>query len=123
MPVSISREKIFSNCCGTSAPNTARSDLVRAAFRENAKTIAAVILEPIPANAGLYFPRENFLELLRDECTKHGALRSGARRFARKRKDTRRRDSGTDPGQCRSLFPARKFSRIAAGRVHQTRRA
>jgi glutamate-1-semialdehyde 2,1-aminomutase len=47
---------------------------VRAAFRENAKAIAAVILEPIPANAGLYFPRENFLELLRDECTKNGAL-------------------------------------------------
>src|SRR6202162_2283841 len=40
-------------------------EVVRSAFRENAKTIAAVILEPIPANAGLYFPRENFLEALR----------------------------------------------------------
>ena len=49
-------------------------EAVRAAFRENAKTIAAVILEPIPANAGLYFPRENFLEALREECTRHGAL-------------------------------------------------
>jgi len=49
-------------------------DVVRAAFRDNAKTIAAVILEPIPANAGLYFPGENFLEALRDECTKNGAL-------------------------------------------------
>jgi glutamate-1-semialdehyde 2,1-aminomutase len=49
-------------------------DLVREAFRENKKEIAAVILEPIPANAGLYFPRENFLSILRDECTKHGAL-------------------------------------------------
>jgi glutamate-1-semialdehyde 2,1-aminomutase len=47
-------------------------DLVRKAFREN--EIAAVILEPIPANAGLYFPRENFLSILREECTKHGAL-------------------------------------------------
>jgi glutamate-1-semialdehyde 2,1-aminomutase len=47
-------------------------DLVRKAFREN--EIAAVILEPIPANAGLYFPRENFLSTMRDECTKHGAL-------------------------------------------------
>jgi glutamate-1-semialdehyde 2,1-aminomutase len=46
---------------------------VRAAFQEN-KEIAAVILEPIPANAGLYFPAENFLESLRDECSKHGAL-------------------------------------------------
>jgi glutamate-1-semialdehyde 2,1-aminomutase len=47
---------------------------VRAAFRENPKTIAAIILEPIPANAGLYFPREGFLKDLRDECDRHGAL-------------------------------------------------
>jgi len=47
-------------------------DLVRKTFREN--EIAAVILEPIPANAGLFFPRENFLSILREECTKHGAL-------------------------------------------------
>src|SRR3954451_14106349 len=32
-------------------------EAVRAAFRENSGTIAAVILEPIPANAGLYFPK------------------------------------------------------------------
>jgi glutamate-1-semialdehyde 2,1-aminomutase len=49
-------------------------EAVRAAFRENQKAIAAVILEPIPANAGLYFPRENFLEALRKECTQNGAL-------------------------------------------------
>jgi glutamate-1-semialdehyde 2,1-aminomutase len=49
-------------------------DLVRRAFRENKNQIAAVILEPIPANAGLYFPREDFLPILRDECTRHGAL-------------------------------------------------
>src|SRR5881394_863874 len=49
-------------------------DAVRAAFRENPKAIAAIILEPIPANAGLYFPRENFLQQLRDECNRHGAL-------------------------------------------------
>jgi glutamate-1-semialdehyde 2,1-aminomutase len=47
---------------------------VRAAFRENPKAIAAIILEPIPANAGLYFPRENFLQDLRDECDQVGAL-------------------------------------------------
>jgi glutamate-1-semialdehyde 2,1-aminomutase len=47
-------------------------DLVRKAFREN--EIAAAIVEPIPANAGLYFPRENFLSILRAECTQHGAL-------------------------------------------------
>jgi glutamate-1-semialdehyde 2,1-aminomutase len=49
-------------------------DLVRKAFRENQNQIAAVILEPIPANAGLYFPQENFLSILREECTSHGAL-------------------------------------------------
>src|SRR5436853_2714695 len=49
-------------------------DLVRKAFHENKNEIAAVILEPIPANAGLYFPKEDFLSILRDECTKHSAL-------------------------------------------------
>src|SRR5437588_6337707 len=49
-------------------------DLVRKAFNENRDQIAAVILEPIPANAGLYFPKENFLSILREECSKYGAL-------------------------------------------------
>jgi len=49
-------------------------DLVRKAFRENKNEIAAVILEPIPANAGLYFPQSGFLSLLREECTRHGTL-------------------------------------------------
>ncbi len=49
-------------------------DLVRTTLNENKNEIAAVILEPIPANAGLYFPKENFLSILRNECTKHGTL-------------------------------------------------
>jgi len=49
-------------------------EAVRAAFRKNRRTIAGVILEPIPANAGLFFPREGFLEQLREECTRRGAL-------------------------------------------------
>ena len=49
-------------------------DVVRKAFRENQNQIAAVIVEPIPANAGLYFPKENLLSILREECTRHGAL-------------------------------------------------
>src|SRR5205807_10066646 len=49
-------------------------DLLRKAFRENKSQIAAVIVEPIPANAGLYLPKENFLSSLRDECAKDGAL-------------------------------------------------
>lgn len=47
---------------------------VRSAFHENKGEIAAIILEPIPANAGLYLPQENFLQELREECTKAGAL-------------------------------------------------
>src|SRR5216110_253078 len=51
-----------------------RVDLVRKAFRENKNEIAAVILEPIPANAGLYFPSDDFLPSLREECDKHGTV-------------------------------------------------
>ncbi len=47
---------------------------VREAFRQNPEEIAAVILEPIPANAGLFFPKSGFLEGLRAECDSHGAL-------------------------------------------------
>ncbi|HEY2102371.1 MAG TPA: glutamate-1-semialdehyde 2,1-aminomutase [Chthoniobacterales bacterium] len=47
---------------------------VRAAFRENRDAIAGIILEPIPANAGLFFPQQGFLEQLREECTKNDAL-------------------------------------------------
>ena len=50
------------------------AELVRTAFRQNKNEIAAVLLEPIPANAGLYFPRRDFLPILREECTKQGAL-------------------------------------------------
>jgi glutamate-1-semialdehyde 2,1-aminomutase len=49
-------------------------ELLRKAFRENKNEIAAVILEPIPANAGLYFAKEKFLSVLREECTRNGAL-------------------------------------------------
>ena len=47
---------------------------VREAFRKNHGEIAAIILEPIPANAGLYFPQPGFLEALREECSREGAL-------------------------------------------------
>src|SRR5213595_2741478 len=39
-------------------------ELVRKAFHENKNQIAAVIVEPVPANAGLYFPTDNFLSVL-----------------------------------------------------------
>ncbi len=47
---------------------------LREVFARRGKEIAAVIIEPIPANAGLYFARPGFLELLRTLCTQHGAL-------------------------------------------------
>ena len=50
------------------------AELLREAFQENKNEIAAVIVEPIPANAGLYFPRDNFLSVLREECTSNHAL-------------------------------------------------
>ena len=50
------------------------AELLREAFQENKNEIAAVIVEPIPANAGLYFPIENFLSVLREECTANDAL-------------------------------------------------
>jgi glutamate-1-semialdehyde 2,1-aminomutase len=50
------------------------AELVRKAFQQNKNEIAAVILEPIPANAGLYFPEEDFLPVVREVCTRNGAL-------------------------------------------------
>jgi glutamate-1-semialdehyde 2,1-aminomutase len=50
------------------------SDLVRKSFAQKKGQIAAVIVEPVPANAGLYFPTHDFLQSLREECTRNGAL-------------------------------------------------
>lgn len=47
---------------------------VRALFANEGREIAGVILEPIPANAGLFFPQPGFLELLRKLCTQYGAV-------------------------------------------------
>ena len=49
-------------------------DAVRAAFTRHRGEIAAIILEPLPANAGLIPPQPGFLEALRQLCTEHGAL-------------------------------------------------
>jgi glutamate-1-semialdehyde 2,1-aminomutase len=50
------------------------AELLRKAFHQNKNEIAAVIIEPIPANAGLYFPRETFLSIVRAECTNNDTL-------------------------------------------------
>src|SRR5476649_2172233 len=47
---------------------------LRAAFEQNKGEIAAVIVEPIPANAGLILPEPGFLEAMRELCTAHGTL-------------------------------------------------
>lgn len=50
------------------------ADAVRTVFAQHRGEIAAIILEPIPANAGLIPPQPGFLETLRQLCTEHGAL-------------------------------------------------
>jgi glutamate-1-semialdehyde 2,1-aminomutase len=49
-------------------------DAMRTAFDENKGQIAAVILEPIPANMGVVLPRPAYLPVLRTLCDEHGAL-------------------------------------------------
>jgi glutamate-1-semialdehyde 2,1-aminomutase len=50
------------------------ADAVTAAFAANKNEIGAVIIEPVPGNAGLYLPREGYLEFLRKATRAHGAL-------------------------------------------------
>jgi glutamate-1-semialdehyde 2,1-aminomutase len=50
------------------------SGALEAAFAANRNEIAAVIVEPVPGNAGLYLPREGYLEFLRKVTQAHGAL-------------------------------------------------
>jgi glutamate-1-semialdehyde 2,1-aminomutase len=45
-----------------------------ALFAAEGDAIAAVIIEPIPANNGLLLQRQAFLERVREHCTRHGAL-------------------------------------------------
>ena len=49
-------------------------EAVQAVFAREGRQIAAIIVEPMPANAGLYLPQPGFLELLRALCTEYGAL-------------------------------------------------
>ncbi len=47
---------------------------LQTAFAANGKEIAAVIVESVPANAGLYLPEPGFYELLWNLCAEHEAL-------------------------------------------------
>jgi glutamate-1-semialdehyde 2,1-aminomutase len=49
-------------------------DAFRAVMADRGDEIAAVIIEGIPANSGLLIQRTEFMRLLRDECTRVGAL-------------------------------------------------
>ena len=50
------------------------ADALRSAFAQNKGEIAAVIVEPIPANAGLILPQPGYLETMRQLCTENGTL-------------------------------------------------
>jgi glutamate-1-semialdehyde 2,1-aminomutase len=47
---------------------------VEEAFAKFGSDIACVIIEPVPANNGLLLQRREFLQFLRDICTRHGAM-------------------------------------------------
>ncbi len=47
---------------------------VKALFEKQGSEIAAVIVEPVAGNMNLVLPAPGFLQTLRDECTRHGAL-------------------------------------------------
>jgi glutamate-1-semialdehyde 2,1-aminomutase len=47
---------------------------VRALFEQQGKQIAGVIVEPVAGNMNLVLPAPGFLETLREECTRHGAV-------------------------------------------------
>jgi glutamate-1-semialdehyde 2,1-aminomutase len=47
---------------------------LEAAFASHGNEIAAVIVESVPANAGLYLPEPGFYDGMRELCAKHGAL-------------------------------------------------
>ena len=51
-----------------------RPEAVEKAFELEGERIAAVIVEPYPANAGFIFPNEGYLQFLRDITERHGAL-------------------------------------------------
>ena len=49
-------------------------DAVKNIFATNQNEIAAIIVEPVPGNAGLYLPRPGYLEFLRDITRANGTV-------------------------------------------------
>jgi glutamate-1-semialdehyde 2,1-aminomutase len=50
------------------------SSRIKEIFENHGKRIACVIVEPVAGNMNLVLPQPGFLETLREECTRHGAL-------------------------------------------------
>jgi len=50
------------------------SDAARAAFEQRGAQIAGVIVEPVAGNMNLVLPASGFLDALRSECARHGAV-------------------------------------------------
>jgi glutamate-1-semialdehyde 2,1-aminomutase len=50
------------------------TEAVRRLFAEKGAQIAAVIVEPVAGNMNLVLPAPGFLQSLREECTRHGAI-------------------------------------------------
>src|SRR5690349_23482190 len=50
------------------------AEAVKAAFGANPGSVAGIIVEPVPGNAGLYLPRPGYLEFLREITSANGAL-------------------------------------------------
>jgi glutamate-1-semialdehyde 2,1-aminomutase len=59
---------------GTLVADFNSADSVAALFERNKGQIAAVIVEPVPANMGVVLPEAGFLQTLRDICSSEGAL-------------------------------------------------
>ncbi len=49
-------------------------EALNALFKEKGDTLAAVIIEPVVGNMNLIIPHMSFLKMLRELCTKHGAV-------------------------------------------------
>jgi glutamate-1-semialdehyde 2,1-aminomutase len=49
-------------------------EAINKAFEEFKDQVAAIIIEPIPANNGLLLQEKEYLQFLRDTCTENGAL-------------------------------------------------
>ena len=50
------------------------TEALKSTFAEHGTDIAAIIVEPYPANCGLILPDEGYLQCLRDICTEHGSV-------------------------------------------------